>query len=319
MDFLVPFEFTQPQYLAWRKCACGMIYADNETITQADYDKYYRERYGYGVNDEQQQQRMDSRAYLVNELARDRDARIVDFGGGEGGLKHILEKRYYMRDVHSVGAGDHIPHNIDILIAEHVLEHVYDMREVMLKFRNVKPGGVVIVDVPDAERIAEELPPEMPILDYHQKHINHFSFADMVGMMNRHGFSLQRFFSYEERFMPCRCYIFRRRVIDVFESSRAYVEKNVAEKVKKLKALGDKPVIVWGLGDIALHCLSQHMPNVMYFVDNDPAYEGAVVADTPVLDSVEDDYPIVIIAQSQKKKLIENIRSIGVKNRIIEI
>jgi hypothetical protein len=38
-----------------------------------------------------------------------------------------------------------------------------------------------------------------------------------------------------------------------------------------------------------------------------------------VLDKPESGEPIVIIAQSQKKKLIENIRAMGVENEIIEI
>jgi hypothetical protein len=43
------------------------------------------------------------------------------------------------------------------------------------------------------------------------------------------------------------------------------------------------------------------------------------VAGLPVLDKPESGESIVIIAQSQKKKLIENIRKMGVENEIIEI
>ena len=46
--------------------------------------------------------------------------------------------------------------------------------------------------------------------------------------------------------------------------------------VEKLKALGDKPVVVWGCGDIAMHVLSIYTPpGLLYFVDKDPALAEA--------------------------------------------
>jgi len=313
--FLVPDGWTQPDYLDWFVCKCGMIYADNADITQRDYDIYYNEKYGYGVEDPGQQMRMDNRARLISNTLHDRNARIVDFGGGDGELKGHLED-YGFRDVHLVNAGDKMPENIDLLIAEHVLEHVYDMPEVMAKFDNVKIGGRLIVDVPDATVIAYTAAPEMPMLDFHQKHINHFSMRDMLRLMYEHGFEYQDGFAYKERFLSCRCYQFTKTAGMTYGLSKMTVTSNIEKKVMKLKLLGDIPVIVWGLGDIALHCLATHMPNVIELVDNDPAYRGAAIRGMEVKERPDSDAPIIILAQSQQKLLIENIRKMGITNEI---
>lgn len=318
-DFLVPEGWTQPEYLDWFVCDCGMIYGDNPDMTQEHYDQYYQGRYGYGVEDQEQQVRMKTRAKIVHNMSADRNAIIVDYGGGDGQIESILRKEYGFKNVYTVNCGDDMPNKPLVILAEHVLEHVYDMDATMTAFRKIKPGGYLVVDIPDAETIAYCESEAMPMLDYHQKHINHFTQADMMSLMHRNGFTLEYWDSYTERNLPCKLYVFRYRVVEPYNASMRFVKKNMAKKVEKLKALGDKPVIVWGLGDIALYCLAQHMPNVVYFVDNDPAYRDGVVAGLPVLDKQESDESIVIIAQSQKKKLIENIRKMGAENEIIEI
>ncbi len=318
-DFLVPEGWELPPYLDWFVCECGMIYGDHPDMTQARYDKHYQTRYGYGVQDEDQKRRMASRAEVVHKMCENRNTCVVDYGGGDGDLEEILRHKYGFRNVHTVNCGDDMPDSPELILAEHVLEHVYDMDATMKAFRKIRAGGYILVDVPDAETIAYCESKEMPMLDYHQSHINHFTQADIMSLMHRNGFTLEYWTSYKERDLPCKYYVFKYRPVEPYNASRKFVQRNMNARVEKLKALGNEPVVVWGLGDFALHLLAKCMPNVVYFVCNDPAFDGAVVGDIPVLDSVEGDYPIVIIAQAQKKKLIENIRAAGVQNRIIEI
>jgi len=80
-----------------------------------------------------------------------------------------------------------------------------------------------------------------------------------------------------------------------------------------------KPVNIWGMGDITWHLLSQVDLDVLNYIDNDPAYRGATYNGKPVLDRPDNDAPIVILAQGQRGRLIENIRKAGIGNPIIEI
>jgi len=319
MPFLVPDGWTNPEYIQWVKCECGMIYGDNPAITQEDYNVYYDQKYGFGVTDENSTTRLRERVAYVA-MTHDKSARIVDFGGGDSIFSQDLISLGY-KDTHNVGCYDSMPDDVDVILASHVLEHIYDVDEAMSKITNaLRRGGTFIVDIPDAGLMATDKPIGMPILDFHQKHINHFRALDLLRLAERYGFELVATNAYLERMgCGCRVYYFVKNSNLIADESYIYVMNNAKLKVHALKELCNQPVCVWGCGDIALHCLAVHWPNVKYFVDIDPAFRGATIKGLPVYDKPIDDLPIVINTQSQKKNLLEYIKSLGIKNRIIEI
>lgn len=317
VDFLVPNGWTRPSYINWKTCECGMIYGDNPQITQADYDTYYKDRYGYGVSDEQSKQRLLSRAAYIRGKF-EHGVKIVDFGGGDGGLAGILWS-YGFSDAHNYTIGDTMPLNVDVMVCEHVLEHIYDMDTTMsMIVKALNLGGTLIVDVPDAA-MALDPSPKMPILDFSQVHINHFRTVDMLKMMDRYGFELIETSIYHERNTLCRMYIFRHNPDIISEKSMEIVTKAIEDRVKILNSLGDQPVIIWGCGDIALACLAKANVNIQYFVDNDPAFRGATIKGLPVLESPITDDPIIVLAQSQKGLLLQHINKLNLKNQVVVI
>ena len=318
-DYLVPDGWTRPPYLDWLRCEdCGMIFGDNEIVTQKDYDAYYKERYGYGVTDEACVARLKNRAEYIRSKYPSQQPRIVDFGGGDGILSDSLRELGF-NDVWNYGVGDDMPQHADVIIAEHVLEHIYDMNQAMSTIINaLKDRGVLIVDVPDAGRIAIERNPKTPILDYSQVHINHFRLFDMLNLMRKWGFELIEESGYHERGSACRMYVFVKDAKLVASASKYFVTRSIQEKVAKLRGMSDDTVCVWGFGDIAATSLEGWLPNVQYFVCNDPAFIGATIQGIPVYDAPIDDIPVIVIAQSQKEKLIQHIKEVCT-NRIIEI
>jgi len=295
-----------------------MIYADNDKVTQADYDTYYSERYGYGVDDHDSRLRIAQRAIYIRDNFK-RNARIVDFGGGEAGLTKRLAK-FGFTDLTNYQIGDTMPKDCDVIITEHVLEHIYDVETaVALITASLKDDGCLIVDVPDSTQIAFKPSVNLPQLDFSQVHINHFRIIDILRLLDRFGYELRETYNYPERMMFGRCYIFIKREYAVADLSKEWVQGNIARKVDALKALGNQPVIVWGLGDIAMHLLAVVKPNVQYYVCNDPAFKDATIDGVPVKELPDTLDTILIMAQTQKKLLIENIRKLGVQNEIIEI
>ena len=290
-----------------------MIYGDNQFVTQEDYDWYYINKYGYGVVDNACRERLRNRASYIYGLGV---TKVVDFGGGDSGLSQMISDMDHndLVSVKTVGCGEDVP-ECDLVIAEHVLEHIYDLEYAMIEITNgLKRDGMLIVDVPDAT-MAIDPSPKMPILDFSQVHINHFRLLDMLRFMSSWGFELKETSTYYERNSLCRMYVFIKKSIG--DLSREYVTKNISEKVMKLKEI-DYPVCVWGFGDIASQCLAEHFPDVKYFVINDPAFKDATIKGLPVYDKPIDDLPVLVIAQSQKQELIERIKK-GCDNEIIEI
>jgi len=96
-----------------------MLYADNDKVTQADYDTYYKERYGYGVTDDDALHRIALRGIYIRDHFS-RNSRIVDFGGGEAGLTQLL-RNVGFSDLTNHQVGDTMPSDCDLVIAEHVL------------------------------------------------------------------------------------------------------------------------------------------------------------------------------------------------------
>ena len=60
--------------------------------------------------------------------------------------------------------------------------------------------------------------------------------------------------------------------------SKEHVIRNRGEAGEVARA--DTPVIVWGLGDIAMHLLARYPINVKYFVCNDPRSKTRPLADS---------------------------------------
>jgi SAM-dependent methyltransferase len=317
-DFLVPDGWTKPAYLEWCECKkCGMLYADNPHVTQADYDTFYKERYGFGVTDEGVRKRLAKRALYITEHFP-AIARVVDFGGGEGGLTDKL-KMFGFEDVTNYGVGDKMPGDVDVIIAEHVMEHIYNMESAMETITDaLKEGGMFIVDIPDAGQMAFDLPAEMPMLDFSQVHINHFRMLDMLKLADYWGFELMETSQYWERFIRSRMFVFIKGA-NIDEMSSKYVSVNIIRKVTAMQAIGDRDVIVWGCGDIALHCLALHPLNVVYYVDIDPAFRGATIGGVPVHEKPYTDHPIVVNCSTQKSLLLDYIKAQGYTNEVIVI
>lgn len=317
-DFLVPDGWTQPAYLEWMRCECGMIYGDNPTITQDDYDTYYIERYGYGVIGlESTNTLMERGDYIANHFPK--DSKIIDFGGGESGLPEYLGEMGYT-NVTLIGCRQELPGDQDVIVAHHVIEHIYDVQQAMNRIAGaLKEGGTLIVDVPDSGAMAFELGPDSFSLgDYTQVHINHFRVIDMLNLMRAYGFEMTETHSYHARFGTARMYVFVKGLHIMGEKVRDFVVPNIAAKVDKLRKIGNRAVIVWGFGDIASHCLAQVKLNVQYYVCNDPAFKGATIGGLPVLDEPNTNHPIVVLSQAQRGKLIERIKA-TCQNEIIVI
>lgn len=319
MSYKVPDSWTVPSRIDWYTCdACGMLYGDG-SFTQSDLDTYYRERYGYGINNPANIERLKiDAANMGASINFNRQACIVDFGGaGDDGRSVLVDSLHHLGFTNAVcvGAGDPLPDDCDVIYASHVIEHIYDLPETMMRIKGaLSPDGLLVIDVPDATGLL--LKWKMPILDFNTKHINHFTLRHLLELGSCYGFESVCVKPYELERAPAYQVQFRR--LDVAKSSFWHIQASIAEKCAKLSRI-NQPVNVWGLGDITWHVLSQMHLDVIDYIDNDPAYRGQTYNGKPVQERPTNDAPIVILSQGQRQRLIAAIRAMNVTNPIIEI
>jgi 2-polyprenyl-3-methyl-5-hydroxy-6-metoxy-1,4-benzoquinol methylase len=109
----------------------------------------------------------------------DPSSRFVDFA-----LSH-----YRLENVRMGELGEVVnwpAESFDLLTANHLLEHLLDPNEFFLSARHLlREGGLVFVDVPDAEGCVGG------INNLHIAHLYHFSQATMRDFFSKHGFTLE--------------------------------------------------------------------------------------------------------------------------------
>jgi hypothetical protein len=320
MSYRIPDLWTLPSEIVWYTCDnCRMIYGDGD-FNQAMLDQYYRERYGYGVSNPDNIVRLRRDAAMIAATITDLNACIIDFGGAGDDGKSIVENELVSRfgrwNVKCTGPDETLPENCQVIYASHVLEHIYDLPQTMRRLADaLAPDGLLIVDVPDATGLLQRW--KMPILDFNTKHINHFTLLNLLELGAQYDFEAVYVKPYELEYAPCYQVHFKR--LDVAAESRKHIAISTARKILVLGQTRGH-INIWGLGDITWHmmaCLKDL--NVLNYIDNDPAYRGTTYNGKPVLERPDNDAPIVIMAQGQRGRLIENIRKAGVTNPIIEI
>ena len=317
MGYKIPDGWPLPGVIDWYTCFdCGVLYGDGP-FDQATLNEYYQNYYGYGINSKDNVRRLKyaARFHAVRYKLED-GARVLDFGGAgdDGKSIYLTEMQKYFAKIegHCTNAGDELPKDCDVIFASHVLEHVYDLPETMRKLVDaLAPGGIFIIDGPDAANIN----PEWPILDYNTKHINHFTLSDYARLGHEHGLTAIASITYEIQGYPCYSIHFQKR--NIAEEAAKHIRDGIKEKVDHLHRI-NFPVNVWGLSDVSWHILSKSDVQVLDYIDNDPAYRGKTYNGQPVLEKPMNDAPIVIMSQGQRAQLIAHIQSVC-ENRIIEI
>lgn len=323
LDFVVPDGWTLPDKNLVCICSrCGFVYYDNNN-TQEDYNLYYRNN--YSVIDpkvvEGDKLRLEDLATLISKIVQDPLNKVVDIGGGSGQLEKELRSKGLV-NITTVDVEEEIPDKPDIIVLANVIEHIYDLQSFMrYMVSKINSGAYVVLEVPDAYLISKE-PKLYPLLDYHQKHVNHFNTFSLDYLFITNGFARTSldFVKYPYNNIPIirvvYQYIATELSKEMYNESKKIVEREIKKKVDRLKEI-KTPVIVWGCGDLCMHLLTKVDLDVVYFVDNEPQFRGATILGKPVLDEVTSDEPIVVIAQGQKSSLVNKIKSLGLTNELI--
>jgi hypothetical protein len=307
MSFEVPDGWALPKYNQWLLCPCGFVWLNNHAIEE-NYEEYYKNQYiGSNYNNESpHRERLWDLANFINSKFP-KETAVIDFGGGNGYLGKCLKKMGF--DTYAVCDVDsEIPIFCDLIVASHVIEHIYDLNKMMEMFANTTEQ--VLVELPESLEYSYRTEPKM--LDYQTQHINHFGISQLDRLFSNYNFSCEYWETLEFPLLNMPTY----RAI---YKKNGYQEMfNRVKRVLDIPAIAtDEPVIVYGLGDYAMWILANNPIEVASYVDDSPQYRGMTIKGKPILDHVEGDEPILVIARGKQKELVEHIKSLGIKNEII--
>lgn len=199
---------------------CGMIYTDHgidDVSIKSFYETYSLYSgsdagFGTGGSTFADIGRYNWYTTLLKESGISNNALICDLGCGKGGFLEYLRqlgflqlravevdprcvdfaRRTYGIDARQ-GSTDAIPfsnESIEVIVAAQVMEHIGDVRRSFGEcWRVLKPGGLLLIEVPDASRYAETRLHDFAWVAL-MEHVNHFTPKTMERMLQNSGFSL---------------------------------------------------------------------------------------------------------------------------------
>lgn len=372
ISMLLPKTFPiQGEYDVVACCQCGFIYADVEG-TQENYNEYYEKCNMYsGISELKKDAYDKTRDHRIDFLEKylDKNDRILDIGCGSGDLLKGLKKKSFHNiygidpsknaiiSLHNEGIDgsvgnifDEVPQvlqgEFDVVCCTAVLEHIYDIKQAVLKICGyMKSGkGKLFVDVPAVEGF-EKYAAKIPNYFNHE-HINYFSLQSLDNLFD--GVGMIRINSRDDSYFVCNVkddmaemaiqglYAYSQekeqlqKDVDSVASVKRYFEIVEKENSKEIQAIQEvigqnRKIIIWGTGSFAMWLL-RHVPEVehslIYFIDNNTEKQGTMLCGKPVhsseyLKEADENAVIVICSMQNAQEIAEQIDNMQINREYL--
>jgi hypothetical protein len=240
----------------------------------------------------------------------------------------------------AIGSLNFPPRSFDCIVLSGVLEHVRDLHGALRDLVPLlKTNGFLYIEVPDAGAYAEYL--YSPFQDFNTEHINHFSQASLRSLVRRFGLGpvfegRKSIRSSATSFYPDIYGVFRADSdgagkdetdgltsrIKLYIAASRQMMRELSKRLDRELA-GSSGVVVWGVGQLAMKLLKDSplaRANIVAFVDSSPVNRGRILHQVGIAgpeDLREMPHPIVIASLLHQSEIAQQIRSMGLANRLI--
>lgn len=322
-------------------CSCGMHYADsNAPLVDYENDSIYAApaAVGSGIS-AHDKYRLAQVAVNLRRMGVNTKSKILDMGCGQGGLLDALSEMGY-KDLTGFDISDQCrkvvaskghtvtldgsSHVFDLIILNHVLEHVRNPRILVRQMvQQLAWGGAMYIEVPDALRY------HTPMLDFNSEHINHFDACSLKKLLESAGLFggivQEKTFGLPSGQIYGAIWIMARRSRTAVNMAN-FVEISTAALGRAQKKLddqiGESPVILWGAGEYLAHTLPLiDRRQIVGIVDS--SLHGKTVqgwrVEPPDTLIGKPPYPIIITAIVAARAIKEQIERMGLTNKVIEL
>jgi len=347
---------------------CGFVYA-NTTVTQADYNRFYTEHSKYedaqtgtgGVDNPFDWKRQQETARQIDDVLGDTNLSILDVGCANGGMLNALRELGYKNlcgidpspvcventrrlgiEAYQGSLSQPLKVNAyDCVILSHTLEHVQDVQGALAWILQcLKPGGVVYLETPDAERYIDFI--YAPLQDFNTEHINHFSMTSLRNLMESRDFAFIKGASKDlsvgnNMYYPAvlgfwrqaenvpsspfkKDKVLRQKLEEYIDHSKKMLS-DIDSRISEL-ILRAPSIIVWGTGQLSMKLLAEtslSRADIVAFVDNNPINHGKILHGKPILPPAELskwDAPILIATLLHHHSIAKQIRGMDIVNEI---
>jgi len=217
----------------------------------------------------------------------------------------------------------------DLITLSHVLEHVPDVKPFLDALHaNLAEDGYLYIEVPDASKYLNYC--TSIAQGFNREHINHFDmshllFACLQAKLDVHSFGWYRTegtANYDVIWAMLRSSGSLKTAINDYASS-LFTKMNI---IREQLSVLPSQVAVWGCGETThLLMASMYLPGdkIRYATDTNPVFHGKKLGGCTIVAPEQfnppPDIPIVVCSQLSQDAIIECIKRMNLKNRVVTL
>lgn len=340
---------------------CGLMFTDTEAA-QEDFLFYYK--YGavspkyYEMFGVEETNHYYEHVLTIISPYMTKESKIYDVAGAWGELaKFLLDKGYEditvidpnencIRTARSKGVKvaqcsttdmpEHLEEKCDMLILNHTLEHILDVRGAFEGVDVVlKDGGYIFIEIPDALSYVDEEAAPFNFLTY--EHVLHLTMHDLENLAAIYGYEICLKGTYYKKVSnyPSVYAVLRKTgqigKISYLGLAKEKVSKYIAKSKQSIESFieplrnSGEPLILWGIGASTTILLDSFAEcNVISLIDRNPNRQGLdfTIGDktlTVADPSTVGEGTIVILSIPYHASIEKQIRESGMKNKIVAL
>jgi 2-polyprenyl-3-methyl-5-hydroxy-6-metoxy-1,4-benzoquinol methylase len=317
---------------------CGFVFI-SDIPDESYYRNYYAktQKYEFDRGNEYHEKYADVLESCLKNNNIPKSLRILDVGCGNGQFLSVMKRRGYANLLGldpappcRIFARKHFGITIetdnvysyrpkkkfDLVTFNAVLEHVSDPKKAVACIASLmSPDGYLFLSLPDAYYFLKNM--SEPFSEFSTEHINFFSSYYLFKLMDN-------FNCVHLSTDNLAIYSLWQKREDLEKRIRTYVRlsKKKMDAVRKTIDNAPKQILVWGAGALSQKLLlsTPLKKKVVTFIDRDPSLWGTKLAGINILSPREISqfpFPILISSYYFKDEITEQIKKMGLKNKII--
>lgn len=333
---------------------CGFTYADINS-DQLSNNIYYKDMSKYeSIKSIKDGDRDKYIASFLSNMFKDKKIKILDIGCSTGKLlfefKNLgydnligiepskiccdIAQKNYGIDITNCSIDDfNTDEKFDLILLTGVLEHIFDLNKIINKIKTLLSNcGVLFIAVPDVENFTKNL--KTPFQEFSSEHINYFTIHSIQNFLEINNFDIIDY--NKKEFNITKNIEFNLLVLTSLNLKKESVKSPVLDYINKSLKLEQKikknllhklknkeKIIVWGLGNQTQHFLNNGLDinKIEFFVDSNIHYAEKELYGKQICLPYEfnSELPILIMTYDYQDEIIEQIKSMNLKNEIITI